>query len=602
MGLLTINQRPENLTLEQQIFSRIKDTKPIPELGWKRDASIDYIVSSKEEVMKETIGNSQVVSVTGNFFGDEAKGKTVAGIDASIIMRVNSGENAGHTVYIEGEKYVFHLMPSGIGNAAATQIIGSNCVMDPVSFYNKETKPLLDDSKTKNILDNLALGNTFIVTPYHKIMDALGKANSSTLKGMSPVHADKALKKAFRLDDLLNLEHDEERLRTKIKSGLKIYNGLLKEYDVSNKDLKTRLSSMNSPDNKRIPDHVLNFLEAKTEKEQINYMIELYKKTVLNNPFFKQKRKDVDKIINDALEKGYRILLEGSQSCNLSNNHTSYYEGSTSADTSALGLLASARIDVSKYNYTNIGIIKFVSSRVGNGSNPTGHVSQEFFSSKGINSFKNLEGICENFEEIKGQFYNSIQENGIVKPNIYKDKNGSEYLIEEAMAISEARTHGEEGATTKKPRVVGLIDLVDLANNVKKQGSYISISAMDRGDDYEQIGLTVGYIYQNINSKNPIYSNGKEYTNGDIIRPGDSIPDEHVLKHCHRIIKVMEGWKDSPLAANKNENGLTELPKQAKDYIAAVEEIAKCKVISIGNGPKTNNMIYLKRTTNDKTA
>jgi|GEM_PF-3564468 len=596
MGKLeSILERSNEFNTAKEVFDNIQNIEPIPELSWKRDPSIDYIVSSKEEVLEEVIGDRQVVMVTGGFFGDEAKGKTVAGIDADIIIRVNSGENAGHTVYFNGEKYVFHLMPSGIGNNTAIKIIGPNCVMDPVSFYDKEVKPLIENPKTKQLLDKLYIGNTFVVTPYHKIIDALGKTNSSTLKGMSPVHADKALKKAFRLDDLLNLENDKERLISKIKEGLKIYNGLLKENNVDRRVLKTTLSEMNTPEITRIPDYVLNFLDAETIDEQTEYLVNLYRETVFENPFFKEKRKDVNGIINNSLKKGKRVLIEGSQSTNLSNNHLSYYEDSTSADTSPAGLIASSGIDASTYNYRNITIIKFVSSRVGNGSNPTGHVTQNFFSSKRINSFKDLEGICEDFEEIRKQYFSAIQDNGVVKPKIYTDKNGSQYLIEEAMAISEARTHGEEGATTKKPRIVGLVDLVDLANNLDKQGPYLSISAMDRGDEYEKVGLTVGYIYHNLEGKS-IISDGITYENGTIIEPGDSMPNREVLKHCHRIVKVLNGWKGTPLAADKNPDGIKVLPEQVKEYIANVENLTGHQVISIGNGPKTNNMIYLKRT------
>jgi adenylosuccinate synthase len=130
-----------------------------------------------------------------------------------------------------------------------------------------------------------------------------------------------------------------------------------------------------------------------------------------------------------------------------------------------------------------------------------------------------------------------------------------------------------------------------LVNDV--QGPYLSISAMDRGDDMDHVGMTVGYVFHHPKD-DLLDSNGITYKNGDIIRIGDEYPCDHVLEHCYPIIKVMPGWKETPIGVGKRKAD-DALPENVQKFIGAVEDFTGFNVISIGNGQDTKNLIYIKR-------
>ena len=247
----------------QAVYDGIKDIPRIPELD---DIHfLDFAVSSEEKVLYPLVDDHDVVVVGGAFFGDEGKGKTVAAIanhpSILLIVRTNSGENAGHTVWLNGVKYVFHLAPSGL-LTGKKNAIGPNCVMDPISFMETEIQQLIDNGIDYS---NLIVGNVTIVPPYQKILDALGRKNSSTLKGMSPAHSSKVRKKGLRLDDLFN---DQDAQREIIKGDMEIYHALLRYKGVDEKTLIGRFQAMNEKVANRIPAHVMNFLK-KVEDEKM---------------------------------------------------------------------------------------------------------------------------------------------------------------------------------------------------------------------------------------------------------------------------------------------------------------------------------------------
>lgn len=189
-------------------------------------------------------------------------------------------------------------------------------------------------------------------------------------------------------------------------------------------------------------------------------------------------------------------------------------------------------------------------------------------------------------------FFDSIKENGVLEPRLYADKTG-EYSINTAMAIASSKKHGESGATTLKPRVCGLFDCVHHFHVNSKQGPYLSISAIDRGDFYDKVGITIAYIYYHRDGK-VLDSNGVKYRNGQIIKAGDKLPCEGVLSFCYPIIKIIDGWKDTPVAFDKFELGQS-LPKNLQKFLGLIEHFTGAKIISIGNGPNTENLIYLER-------
>nr|AGT02517.1 adenylosuccinate synthase [Herpetomonas muscarum] len=571
---------------------------PLPELQEPQEIKT-YSEASLEETLYKLIENNDVIMVAGAFFGDEGKGKTVDAVAhhplCTCIARTNSGENAGHTVYDkEGRKFVFNLAPSGLLTPGKKNYIGPECVLDPISFMEKEVKQLLDAGIEYH--DTLFIGNACIVTPYHKLLDLLGSAvNASTLKGMAPVHASKVTKRGIRLDHIFN---DEETLRERLSKDMETYFGLMKVQGLKDSDVVRRCHEENSDGVERVPKYVIDFARS---KDKVQFLLDLYRTRVRENPEF-PTRCDVIHTLRAAIQNGEKVLLEGPQSYWLSNAREHFWCSTTSADTTAAGLLATAQLNFQNCRAVVINVHKApASSRVGLGACPCSFVPQDFFSGQGIKTLHDLpENMCADFDAIQHKYFTEAYKNiddpesfkGIAEPIEYTDSTGI-YNIGVAMAVAGSIHHGECGAVTRKPRICGLFDCVLQSEVSAVQGPYLSISALDRGDDYDRVGVTIAYIYyspENIE----VDVNGKKYKNGDIIRAGDPVPGEAALYHCHPITKLVKGWKESPIAATVRQQN-DPLPDGLCEFLATVEHFCGCKVLSIGNGPSGDDIIYLQQ-------
>lgn len=577
--------------LQRKVFEELKGIARIPELDQPTTVgSVRYSEKDMAEVLYPVIDDAQVIMVAGAFFGDEGKGKTVDAVakhkDCVIVARTNSGENAGHTVFSQGKKFVFHLAPSAVLLEGKRNLVGPECVMDPISFMNKEVKQLIDAGV--NYKERLFIGNVHIVAPYHKLLDMLTSLpNSSTLKGMSPVHSSKVTKKGLRLDHIFG---SEATMRSRLARDLETYYGVLKVKNLTDAQVVERCKQENSDGVIRVPDYVLEFAQA---EDKVEHLVRLFVDKVRNNDQF-PNRCDVPHEIRKALEDGKKVLLEGPQSYWLSNARDKFWESSTSADTSAAGLLATAQFNFQKYKSVVINVHKTPgTSRVGVGANPSAFVPQDYFSIQDIRTLRDLpDGMCTDFENIQKKWSECVTANGIIEPIEFEDASGK-YNIGVAMAVACSRHHGESGATTQKPRVTGLFDCVAHYEVNSVQGPYLSISALDRGDDHDDLGVCIAYVYHDPNGVE-LTCNGKVYKSGDIIKAGDPFPTEAVLYKCHPIVKIIKGWKGSPIAATKRTPG-TPLPQGVCDFVATVEHFTGAHVISIGNGPEGANIIYLQK-------
>lgn len=574
--------------LQRTMFETMKNIDRIPELDEPKEKK-RFKEASLEEVLYPLVDKHQVIMVAGAFFGDEGKGKTVDAVAkhplCNCVARVNSGENAGHTVFdSKGQKFVFHLAPSALLLDGKRNFVGPECVMDPISFMEKEVGQLIKagiDYKKR-----LWIGNVHIVTPYHKLIDLLTSApNSSTLKGMSPIHASKVTKKGIRLDHIYN---DENVMRSRLKRDMDTFLGVLKVMGLSDEAVVQRCHDENADGVPRVPPYVIEFAKS---ADKVDFLVKLYTEKVRDNELF-PPRCDVAHELRAALDAGEKILLEGPQSYWLSNAREKFWESTTSADTSASGLLATAQFNFQRFSSVVINVHKTPgTSRVGIGANPSAYVPQDYFSAQDIKTLRDLpSGVCTDFDAIQKIWSTSIRENGVPEPVEYTDSTGT-YNIGVAMSIVSSRHHGESGATTQKPRVCGLFDCVAHFEVNAVQGPYLSISALDRGDDYDKLGITIAYIYYDKDGKSTV-CNGKEYKSGQVIKAGDPFPSEAVLYKCYPIIKTIDGWRDAPIAATKRAVGAP-LPQGVCDFIATVEHFTKATVLSIGNGPQGANIIYL---------
>ena len=580
----------ETNAAQTKLFKILSKTARIPELDLPQSIP-HYTEASVEDSIYPIVDAHQVIMVAGAFFGDEGKGKTVDAIAkhpmCDIIARTNSGENAGHTVIDkEGRKYIFHLAPSGMLLEGKRNFVGPEAVMDPISFMDVEISQLIKNKVSYQ--DRVWIGNVHIVAPYHKLLDMiLSAVNSSTMKGMSPVHSSKVTKRGIRLDHIFN---DEATMRKRLAKDMETYEAVLKNKELTDADVLELCKANNADGVKRIPDHVIGFVEA---ENKLDFLVKLYYSKVRDNKAFPQ-RCDVTHEIRVALDAGKKVLLEGPQSYWLSNSKEKFWESSTSADTTASGLLATAQFNFQKYKSVVINVHKSPgASRVGLGANPSAYIPQDYFSAQCIQTLRDLpDNMCADFEAIQKLYGDSIKPNGIVEPANYTDVTGT-YNIGVAMSIASSRHHNEEGATTEKPRICGLFDCVAHFEVNAVQGPLLSISALDRGDDYDLLGITIAYVYHHPEGR-IMTSNGKEYTNGTIVKAGDTYPSEAALSFCYPIVKMINGWRATPIAFQKREIG-TPLPAGVCEFLATVEYFTKAKILSIGNGPVGNNIIYLKQ-------
>src|SRR5512136_2993302 len=163
--------------------------------------------------------------LVGAQWGDEGKGKIIDVLteQADVVVRTQGGNNAGHTVHLKGQKYILHLVPSGILRKQKLSVIGNGVVVDPVSLVEE-----IDGLRKLGIKvdGNLFVSETaHLVFPYHRELDEQreilkGKNKIGTTKrGIGPAYGDKAARTGIRVIDLVNPIRFEQVLKNKIKEN-----------------------------------------------------------------------------------------------------------------------------------------------------------------------------------------------------------------------------------------------------------------------------------------------------------------------------------------------------------------------------------------------
>ena len=172
------------------------------------------------------------IAVLGAQWGDEGKGKIVDMLTPhfSTVARYQGGHNAGHTVYVDGRKFVLHLIPSGILHAGVTCIIGNGVVVDPEALF-KEVDELARLGVT---VDGrlLVSEKAHVILPYHRELDVLSEARrgerkiGTTSRGIGPAYEDKIGRRGIRVCDLLG---DREALATEVRENVSARNRMIKD-------------------------------------------------------------------------------------------------------------------------------------------------------------------------------------------------------------------------------------------------------------------------------------------------------------------------------------------------------------------------------------
>src|ERR1700739_302899 len=178
-----------------------------------------YIPKNPVQVMSNTI-------LVGAQWGDEGKGKIIDFLTetADIVVRSQGGNNAGHTVIVDGAKYVLHLIPSGILRPGKKCVIGNGVVIDPIAVAKEIAG--LRERKIKVRRDNLMLSDcAHPVLPYHRLIDEQREAKKgknkigTTKRGIGPAYGDKAARVGLRMGDLMQPELFSEKPAQRIKEN-----------------------------------------------------------------------------------------------------------------------------------------------------------------------------------------------------------------------------------------------------------------------------------------------------------------------------------------------------------------------------------------------
>ena len=276
------------------------------------------------------------VVIVGAQWGDEGKGKAsdLLGPRADYVVKPNGGNNAGHTVVVNGQKFELKLLPAGILSENATPVIGNGVVVNPEALFS-EIEGLqargADTSKLK------ISANAHLVAPYHQTMDKvterfLGKrAIGTTGRGIGPAYMDKVGRLGIRMQDIL----DESILRQKVEGALRQKNQLLvKVYNRRHVEV----------------DEIVDYFMSYAER-------------------LKPMIVDTTQLLNKALDEGKTLLMEGGQATFLDVDHGTY-PFVTSSNPTAGGACVGSGVGPTRISRV-IGIQKAYTTRVGAGPFPT---------------------------------------------------------------------------------------------------------------------------------------------------------------------------------------------------------------------------------------
>lgn len=273
---------------------------------------------------------SKVNVVLGSFFGDEGKGKIIDYLskNASVSVRCSGGNNAGHTITVNGKKFAFHLIPSGILNSNTKALIGNGVVIDPKVLIEEINNLEANGYSTKNLyISNKA----HIIMPYHISLDKLLEENrgnnkiGTTARGIGPAYCDKYERSGIRVEDFITPKFRE-----------------LAQINIANKN--KIFEAFGYP--------TLNAEEIITEYEEYAKILAPYVRDTIN-------------MIHQSLENDENILCEGAQATLLDIDFGTYPYVTSSSPTIG-GVCTGTGIGAKDIGEV-YGVLKAYSSKVGEG-------------------------------------------------------------------------------------------------------------------------------------------------------------------------------------------------------------------------------------------
>lgn len=274
--------------------------------------------------------------VVGLQWGDEGKGKItdVLAEKSDYVVRYQGGNNAGHTVYVGDDKFVLHLLPSGVLQCPGKCIIANGVVVNPEAFLEEIDKIEQRGLPTDNVFISR---RAHIIMPYHILLDTYreefaGKGQIGTTKrGIGPCYEDKVARVGIRAVDLLN----PDILEAKIKENLIVKNALF---------------------------------EKLFQKEPVKFE-DIFEKYKAFGEKLKHRIIDSEVELNHAIDQGKNVLFEGAQALMLDIDFGTYPYVTSSSPTTG-GVCVGAGVPPTKLKNL-IGVSKAYCTRVGNGPFPT---------------------------------------------------------------------------------------------------------------------------------------------------------------------------------------------------------------------------------------
>jgi adenylosuccinate synthase len=421
------------------------------------------------------------IVIVGAQWGDEGKGKATDLLSDSVdfVVRYQGGNNAGHTVVIGEESYALHLLPAGVLSRNATPVIGNGVVIDPAVLIGE-----IDGLQARGVsCDRLLISaNAHLIMPHHIALDKvterhLGSARIGTTgRGIGPTYADKVARMGIRMQDLF----DPGILRQKLELVLREKNQVL-----------TKVYNRRGIDAEAVAAEYLGYAERLGR-----YLA------------------DTGLVVNQALDQGRVVLLEGAQATLLDVDHGTYPFVTSSSPTSG-GACAGSGVGPTRITKV-IGILKAYTTRVGAGPFPT-----ELTDGRG------------------------------------------EWL---------RKAGGEYGVTTGRARRTGWFDAViaRYATRVNGITDYF-ITKLDVLSGLEKVPVCVAYDVA-----------GTRY---------DEMPMTQTdFHHATPVYEYLDGWWEDITEAT----ALADLPRNARAYLMALQDMIGAPVCAVGVGPRRDQTLQLR--------
>jgi adenylosuccinate synthase len=420
------------------------------------------------------------IVLLGVQWGDEGKGKAtdLLGSRVDAVVKFNGGNNAGHTIVVDGEKYALHLLPSGILSPGCTPVIGNGVVVDLGVLFDEIDGLEARGVDTSRLVVSAA---AHVITPYNRTLDKVtdrflgSRRIGTTGRGIGPTYADKMSRVGIRVQDLF----DAEGLRAKIEGALGFKNQVL-----------VKVYNRRAFDVDAVVDDLLGYAE------RLRPMVA-----------------DTALLLSRMLNEGQTLVLEAAQATLLDVDHGTY-PFVTSSNATAGGACTGTGLPPTRITGV-IGVVKAYTTRVGEGPFPT-----ELLDAKG-----------ERLREAGAEF----------------------------------------GTTTGRPRRCGWFDAVVARYAARVNGvTDFVLTKLDVLTGMEEVPVCVAYDVDGVRH--------------------DEVPmTQSEFSRAVPIYETLPGWDEDISKARS----LDDLPRNARDYVAALEAMIDAPISAIGVGPGRDETITI---------